>query len=373
MNRRLGIRAASFLIYLSCLTGLCCAGLLWAGLFWAGPARAAETYRIATYNAELFRKGPGLLLRDLTKGKDKQIRAVLNVILDTAPDVLALQGVDWDHDGLALNALAKQLRQEGLDYPYVFAARPNAGVASGFDLNDNGRLGEAADAWGYGTFTGQGGLAVLSRFPIRTDAVQDFSGVLWRDLPGALMPQQPDGTPFPNAGAWAQMPLSSAAHWAVPITLPDGQDMTLLTYRASPPVFDGPEDRNGKRNHDETRFWSLYLDGQFGPAPTARFVLAGGATMDLQGSDGRPEALRALLADPRLQDPQPVGGGAGLATVDWPQVGQLRVDYVLPSADLSVTAAGVHWPAPGQPGHDAALAASRHRLVWVDLKANPAP
>jgi len=54
-------------------------------------------------------------------------------------------------------------------------------------------------------------------------------------------------------------------------------------------------------------------------------------------------------------------------TVDWPRVGRLRVDYVLPSADWSVADAGVFWPAPDTPGHTEALAASRHRLVWVDL------
>jgi len=40
---------------------------------------------------------------------------------------------------------------------------------------------------------------------------------------------------------------------------------------------------------------------------------------------------------------------------------------VLPSADWSVADAGVFWPAPDTPGHTEALAASRHRLVWVDL------
>jgi hypothetical protein len=43
------------------------------------------------------------------------------------------------------------------------------------------------------------------------------------------------------------------------------------------------------------------------------------------------------------------------------------VDYVLPSADLNVRGAGVHWPSD-RPALDQAVTASRHRLVWVDLE-----
>jgi hypothetical protein len=45
----------------------------------------------------------------------------------------------------------------------------------------------------------------------------------------------------------------------------------------------------------------------------------------------------------------------------------LRVDYVLPSAGLAVVASGVIWPAAGDPMRAAVEAASRHRLVWVDV------
>ncbi|PJE36355.1 endonuclease [Pseudooceanicola lipolyticus] len=341
---------------------------------------AADTLRVASFNAELQRDGPGLLLRDIGRGDDPQIAAVTEVIARAAPDILALQGIDWDYDGLTLNALAEVLQAAGADYPHRFAARPNTGMTTGLDLDGDGRLGEPEDAQGFGSFTGQGGLAVLSRYPILTEEVQDFSGLLWRDLPDALLPVRPDGTPFPSAEAQAALRLSTTAHWAVPIALPDGGRLVLLTFHATPPVFDGPEDRNGRRNHDEIRFWQLYLDGAFGPAPTQRFVIAGDANLDPFDSDGQQEAIRALLADPRLQDPMPRSAGAAMAadqghagpdaadTVDWDGPGRLRVDYVLPSADWTVAASGMVWPAPGAEGHEAALTASRHRLVWVDLR-----
>lgn len=339
-----------------------------------------DTLRVASFNVELERDGPGLLLRDIRRGKDAQIAAVVQVITRTAPDILAIQGFDWDYDGVALAAFVDLLRTGGMDYPYTYAPQPNSGMASDLDLDGDGRMDGPGDSQGYGKFSGQGGMAILSRFPIRTDKARDFSALLWRDLPGALLPVNADGSPFPSPRAQAAQRLSSVGHWVVPIRLPDGGDLTLMTFHAGPSVFDGPEDRNGRRNHDEILFWRSLLNGDFPPAPMGRFVLTGGVTLDPNDSDGRREAIRTLLGDPRLQDPRPRSNGAAQAedqghvgdnaldTVDWPRVARLRVDYVLPSADLRVTGAGVYWPAPGEEGRDAALTASRHRLVWVDLE-----
>lgn len=347
-------------------------------LFCALPA-LADPLRVATFNAELDRDGPGLLLRDIRRGKDKQVAAVVAVIAAVAPDILALQNIDWDYDGAALSALADRLAEAGQDYPYRFAAQPNSGLQTGLDMDGDGRTGRARDAQGYGAFTGQGGLAILSRLPILTDDIQDFSSLLWRDLPQAIMPKHPNGQPFPSKQAQAVQRLSSTAHWVVPIAMPSGPPLSVLTFQAGPPVFDGPEDLNGRRNHDEIRFWRLFLDGKIGTPPTTRYVLAGGANLDPMDSDGRNEAIAAVLADPRLQNVAPSSPGAAnapdqghigpnrLDTVDWSGPGRLRVDYVLPSQDWYVVGSGVYWPEPGAVGHKDATAASRHRLVWVDL------
>lgn len=334
------------------------------------PPAAAEPWRVASFNAELHRDGPGLLLRDLTRGESPQIDAVVAVIAQARPDILALQGIDWDQDRAALRALAGRLAAAGHGFPHLFAARPNSGLATGQDMDGDGRSGTPADSQGFGAFTGHRGIAVLSRFPILRDEVVDFSALAWADLPGALLPRHPDGRPFPSAAALAAQRLSSTAHWVVPIALPDGGRLTLLTFQAGPPVFDGAEDRNGRRNHDEIRLWQLYLDGALDAAPPAgRFVIAGGANLDPERGEGRHAAIRALLADPRLQDPRPTGPDGDSATVHWPRVGRLRVDYVLPSADWQVAGAGVFWPAPGAAMADTVSRASRHRLVWVDLRA----
>lgn len=327
---------------------------------------AADTLRVASFNTELMRKGPGLLLRDLRRDEDPQITAVVAVIAAADPDVIALQGVDWDFDGLALAALADHLVQAGSRYPFTFSARPNSGLTTDLDLDGDGRTNGAADAQGFGLFTGHGGLAVLSKHPIDRDHVQDFSDLLWRDLPQALLPTHPDGRPFPSKQAQAIQRLSNTNHWVVPIELPDGKRLHLMTFQASPPVFDGDEDRNGRRNHDQLRFWRLYLDEMFGPAPSSAFVIAGGANLDPDTGEGRREAIRNLLSDPRLQDPRPTTEAGDLHTVFWPDVGRMRVDYVLPSSDWTVTGSGVVWPLSPDDQSDVSRA-SRHRLVWVDL------
>ncbi|WP_415184503.1 endonuclease/exonuclease/phosphatase family protein [Phaeovulum sp.] len=343
----------------------------------------ADTLRVATYSPDLSRKGPGLLLRDIAKGDDPQIEAVADVIAAAAVDVILLTGFDWDHDSAALTAFEARLAVRGAAYPHRFALRPNTGMATGLDLNGNGRLGEARDAQGYGRFAGQKGMAILSRLPIATDQARDFTSMLWRDLPGNLMA---GAGLAPDAAAVQR--LSTTGHWDVPLQLPDGSALHLWAYAATPPVFDGPEDRNGRRNHDETALWLRYLEGAFPPVPDAPFIILGDANLDLIDGEGRAEALAALVAHPLVQDPAPRSLGGPLAaaaqggpnagqrgdaahdTADWPDSpgpGNMRADYILPAASLTVTNSGVLWPTPDEPLAVAVQTASRHRLVWVDI------
>jgi hypothetical protein len=376
------------------MTGLHAALVAAAGLALAAPADA-EPFRVAVYNVELARDGPGLLLRDIREG-DPQVEAVTQVIAHVDPDILLLIGVDWDLGGLALEALAERLARAGAAYPHRFAARPNAGMATGLDLDRDGYAGDPTDAQGYGRFAGQGGMALLSKFPIGDD-VRDFSDLLWRDLPGAVLPEI-DGTPFLPPEVLEVQRLSSSGHWDVPVVLAPGEEIRVWAFHATPPVFDGPEDRNGLRNRDEARFWLEYLDGTIGDRPGAPFVLLGDANLDPVDGDGLPDVLTALLTDPRVQDPEPASRGAVVAaemqggvnvehagnpaldTADWGDdprgPGNLRVDYVLPSAEFEVLDAGVFWPPPGTDEAEllgeGETRASRHHLVWADLELRAA-
>lgn len=309
--------------------------------------------RVATFNTELSRKGPGILLRDVLRGKDAQIKATIEALVQANADIVALQGFDYDFENAALRAFRDSLRGQGVDYPYIFSAPPNAGRQTLLDLDGDGKVGGPGDAQGYGRFFGQGSMALLSRYPIAVDGVQNFTDLLWRDLPDALLPRAANAA-FPSEDAQAIQRLAAHGAWVVPIVHPDLGQISVLTYHATPPVFDGPEDANGRRNHDETRFWSLYLDGVFGPAPKKRFVLLGDANLDPYRGDGRRVAMQNLLNHPIFQDPL-----SGHPTVNWEQTGPMRVDYALPSKDWEVTGAGVIGPN---------TLASRHALVWADLK-----
>ncbi|MCK0126637.1 endonuclease/exonuclease/phosphatase family protein [Gelidibacter sp. F2691] len=338
----------------------------------------SDSLRIATYHADLRKKGPGLLLRDILK-VDSQIAALAQVISYARPDVLALQGFDYDLQGHALTAFQAHLDQIGYPMPHSFAAAPNTGIATGYDLDGDGRLAEPEDAQSFGRYTGQGGLAVLSRVPI--GQVRNFSDLLWKDMPNALLPE-PGEKQLPAPDSLSVQRLSSVVHWDIELIPENGPMFHLLTFHANTPVFDGPADRNGRRNHDEVTFWAKYLDGALPfAAPTAPVIIAGNANLDPMDGDGRHEAIKALLTHPQLQDssPQSAGGAAAadqdhsadpaLDTVDWPdgKPGNLRVSYVLPDARFRVTDSGVIWPAPDDPFAQTVETASRHRLVWVDI------
>lgn len=322
---------------------------------------SAETLRLATFHTDLARDGPGLLLRDILRGEDEQISAVLQVITEVAPDILLLQDIDYDAGGQTLSALAGELADAGLAYPYRLALRPNRGRPTGLDLNGDGYLGDAADAHGFGFYNGHGGTALLSRHPFG-EGILDHAEFLWRDLPGSQAPQ------VLRADALEVLRLNSVSAWEVPMQIGSTR-FTLLATHASAPVFDGPEDRNGRRNEDQLRFWRLRLEGwapEGLPDLQENPVVMGVFNADRERGEARREGLVSLLDHPALQDPEPFSEAGADATVDWPDPGpgRMRVSYILPSRDLVVSGSGVHWS-------DASGDASRHRLVWVDLEITP--
>ena len=357
-------------------------------LLLAGPAEAG-TLRVATYNVDLGREGPGLLLQELTSEPGPRAEAAAAAIRAARPDVIVLQKFDHDLKGRALDAFAALIArgEGGIEYRHRFTAAVNAGQPSGFDLDRDGARMGPGDALGWGKFTGSGGMAVLSRLPIDAQALRTFRRLPWRDLPGAELPRLPGGVPWFPAEVEAALPLSTRSHWEAPVILPDGGRLRLLTAHPTPPLYDGAERLNWRRNRDEIQFWIRYLDGWTPTDDQGRtaglqgpFVLLGDFNLDPEDGAGDRETMRRLLAHPRLQDPEPASrsaaaaaraqgganrdhkGPARLDTADWkdaPGPGNLRVDYVLPEAGLKVAGAGVLWPEGGE-----GLA---HRLVWVDL------
>lgn len=349
------------------------------------------TLRIATFNIQELSTARLTAVDGLGTGLDPQAVAAALVIRDVRPDVLVLNEIDfdWEHPGdPSVNArrFADAYLAAGpdpIEYPYAYSAPSNTGVLSGLDLNGDGVVATDADrgtrehgddSFGFGTYPGQYGMAVLSRFPLDAPGARTFQKFRWADLPGHHMPV---GHLTPRAEAVFR--LSSKSHWDLPVII--GPDtLRLLVSHPTPPVFDGPEDRNGRRNFDEIMFWALYLQGSDrltddagtsgGYASRAPFVVAG----DLNARPGDEavvydgvSAIDQLLDHARIQD----SDTTNRATAHWRD--GVRVDYVLPSSDLSVIAAGVVDPRPGADPiiARAAEAASDHRLVWVDVRWPP--
>lgn len=335
----------------------------------------AETVRVAVFNVELDRPGPGLLLRDLLK-QAEDAQAAAGIIAHVAPDILLLTRFDYDSGLVALGAFNELLGEAA--FSHQFALRPNTGMATGLDINRNGNLGEPEDAQSFGRFSGSNGMAILSRYPISIGEVRDFSTLLWQDFPDAQLPTV-GRDPFWGPEVLEVLRLSTVGHWDVPVKI-GPHVLHLWAFHGSPPVFDGAENRNGLRGGDEVRLWQAYLDGALAAPARTPFVVLGNSNIDPKKGDGERSAMVGLLSDPRITDPHPRSLGAEAQgdpedTVDWSretEPGNLRVDYVLPDANLTVTGAGVFWPAPDDPlyallGEDG-RGASRHRLVWVDLE-----
>jgi hypothetical protein len=376
--------------------------------------------RFATFNASLNRSAAGQLREHLSTGANAQARAVAEIVQRARPDILLINEFDFDPEAVRLfqrNYLS--VSQNGaapIRYPHTFIAPSNTGVPSGHDLNNDGSVGGPDDALGFGFFPGQFGMVVYSRWPIDPIGIRTFQHFLWKDMPGNLIP-----TPFYSPDEVAILRLSSKSHWDLPIRVRN-RTVHFLVSHPTPPVFDGAEDRNGRRNFDEIRFWADYISpgrsgyvyddaGRTGGlAPGADFVIAGDQNSDPLDGDSIPGAIQQLLDHPsvnteitpaslggpwatRVQDVLNLAhrGDPGFDTADFCDLptpppcsgpGNLRADYVLPRESVEIVDAGVFWPSadpadadPLAPfaylvdpsGFGFPAPSSDHRLVWVDV------
>ncbi len=386
--------------------------LLAAGLM---PAARADLVRVATFNSSLNRASQGALLRDLSTPGNVQAGTVAEIIQRVRPDILLLQEFDYDAAGASLAAFQAnylgrpQNGQQPIHYEYTFFTESNTGIPSGHDFDNNGAVGGGGDALGFGEFPGQYAMVLLSRYPIDSKQARTFRKFLWRDMPGALLPDDPK-TPAPrdwySADELAVLPLSSKSHWDVPVKV-GRRRIHLLISHPTPPSFDGAEDRNGLRNHDEIRFWSDYLSpgkGGYmrddrghkgGFAGVDRFVIMGDLNSDPVDGGSLHDAIVNLMSNPHVDSrftPASVGGAEASSlqggvnttheanprfdTADFSDrfAGNLRVDYLLPGNGLVPCGGGVFWPPREHPAAGLVWGdpppSSDHRLVWTDFSAD---
>src|SRR5918996_7623 len=319
-------------------------------------AQGPEPVRFATFNASLNRSFAGQLISHLSAPGNAQADTVAEIIQRVRPDVLLINEFDFDDQGPGGSSLAAALFQQNylsaphgdadpITYRFRFVAPSNTGIPSGFDLNNNGVVGGPDDAYGFGFFPGQFGMAVYSRFPVGTQAVRTFQTLLWKDMPGALL-------------------------------------------------------------HDDIRFWADYVmpgrsgyiyDDQGergGLAPGSLFVVAGDENSDPFDGDSIPGSAQLLLEHPLINTkvtPDSEGaaeqaalqGGANTTHLgdpvfdtadfaDVPGPGNLRADYVLPRKNMPIEDAAVFWPTSDDPLFPLVgtfpFPSSDHRLVWIDVR-----
>jgi hypothetical protein len=384
-------------------------------------ARDADV-RFSTFNASLNRFFEGQLEGDLSTPDNQQAKNVAETIQRYRPDVLLINEFDfWAANPQRPVDLFRQnyleVSQNGaapIRYPYSFIAPSNTGIHSGHDLNNFGGIvstplapGYGDDAFGFGEFPGKFGMVVYSKYPIDAAAARTFQRFRWTDMPGNLMP-----IPFYSPEEVAIFRLSSKSHWDLPITI-GKKTVHFLVSHPTPPVFDGTEDRNGRRNYDEIRFWADYITPgvrsryiyddagvRGGLKPGELFVIAGDQNSDPLDGDSIPGSIQQLLEHPLVNTkvtPTSTGGPWASATqgalnlvhrsdprfdtadfCDTPAFppcsgpGNLRADYVLPRKTLQIAGAGVFWPAFGEPffsltGFGFPVPTSDHRAVWVDV------
>jgi hypothetical protein len=386
--------------------------------------------RFATFNASLNRSASGQLVDHLSHPEvndvyRRQIRNVAEVIQRVRPDVLLINEFDFAPPAVQLFhdnfLMVSQQGARPIRYPYSFIAPSNTGIPSGMDFDNNGTIGGPGDAFGFGFFPGQFGMVVYSKYPIEVDDVRTFQLFRWKDMPGALLPDDPR-TPAP-ADWYSEeelniFRLSSKSHWDIPISI-GRKTVHFLASHPTPPVFDDPPqfppgvDFNGRRNHDEIRFWADYvspgrsgyiyddLGVRGGLRPRSLFVIAGDQNSDPLDGDSIPGSIQQLTEHPLVNTrvtPDSLGapeaallqGGANLThrsdprfdTADFADTmpGNLHADYVLPRKNLQIVSGAVFWPLQSDPlfrltgvfnaaewGPVGGFPTSDHRLVRIDV------
>ncbi len=351
--------------------------------------------RMATFNIEDVRSA------DLQTPDHPRLKQIAAILQKMRPNIVLLSEIANDQGELPSNAdrfveLYLSVPQEPGLKPIRFTTYTpptNTGLHSGIDLDHSGSIRPqhpplsprqtpeareyANDCFGFGTFPGQYAMALLvdPRLAIESDQIRTFQNFLWKDLPDYTAPSNPDGSPWYTPEAWDVFRLSSKNFADIPVTLPNGTTLHVLIAHPTPPAFDGPENRNKHRNHDEIKLIRLYIDngqaliddhGQIGGLGEGKsFVILGDLNADpTDGSSLNMVMLTQLLTSPKLADDVFPSSDTKVDRLDSTDTAmfRLRVDYVLPSVDITISRSGI-WRESGS----ADEFPSDHFPVWLEM------
>lgn len=386
------------------------------------------TVRVATFNIEDVRG------TDLVDDKQPRLKNLARVINTVKPNILLLNEIAYDMAGSPgfkegdtpgqnaqrfVDLYVHPGAADGIRYK-VYMPETNTGVSSGFDLDNDGNIvttfpvppgakpdgspGEQTaqgraygnDCWGFGTFPGQYGMALLvdERLTIDTENIRTFARLPWDYIQGAYLPTKVNTDGTPTSEGWYSeeelkyVRISSKTMAVVPVKLPSGAVVHIIASHPTPPAFDGPEQRNKKRNHDEIRLIGDFIDGmpylvddnekEGGLGRFDSFIVMGDLNADpKKGSSFKDPMTRHLLTNRRVNgDFVPVSDVVitGLEPSDTARF-KMRVDYVLPSVDIKVLRGAVYREAPTTLSTSADAGKSfpsDHFPVYLDVQV-PAP
>jgi len=370
--------------------------------------------RVATFNVsmealnyaeEIKGHTPHISGRELThalQNDHPQIKNIAEIIQRVNPDIILLNEFDRVDDNASNiryfidRYLGKsQHNQPTINYPYFYQGTVNTGVKINSDLNGDGNSNQLPfDAHGFGHFIGHYGMVLLSKYPIDESAIRTFQKFKWHDMPNALKPINPEtNQPWYTNDTWQALRLSSKSHWDIPINI-KGKTIHILASHPTPPVFDGPENRNGNRNHDEIRFWVDYINTTQGAyiyddndkkgalKGNQRFIIIGDQNASNIEGDAiitkASQGIIALLNSDKIQDSWPASLGGkyhasdNINGINHTAYWGMRADYVLPSTyGFIIKKSAVFWPQQNKDTYRLIKnrqASSDHRLVWIDVE-----
>ena len=397
INQMLGKRlivwsAGSLLLFSSCATTP------------INQPSSKDIFRIALFNIWEMSTEKLTNIDSQGLGQEEQLSAAAQIITEINPDILVINEIDHDIEALkAGDDLDLNLRRfldaylPQSEYPYTYIAPCNTGFLAGKDFDNNGMVAtdedrgsrdHGGDCYGYGAYPGQYSMAILSRYPLNLAAAKTFQHFLWKDLPDNLLPRD-----WYAEDEIEVFRLSSKSHWDVPLVIGENE-IHLLVSHPTPPVFDGDEDRNGRRNYDEIKMWTHYIDGDSvliddqgnrgGLARDESFIILGDLNAAPTGDTvvtGQ-KSIDQLLKHPKIQDCANLlisEGALNGRTPGPPDYVEnrtsgkgkwgMRIDHILPSKNLQVVRGGVYWPDKTRDPEGAARVqkASDHRLIWLDI------
>ena len=372
----------------------------------------APTPRFAAFNVVDLGTG------QVQEKGDEQAAAAARVIQEVDPDVLVVNELanneqessvnDVPTDQTNIEAFVENYLSEsqaphleGIDYEYTLQPKSNTGVLpeEDYDFNKDGVAGtRPGDAFGFGNYPGQYAFGIASKYPFDEGAIRSFQEFNWADMPDNLIPFAGDEGVVTEPGENETaiylteeeldvFRLSSKTHIDVPFDV-DGDTVHGLFSHPTPPVFDGVNNFNGRWNHDENRFWADYVAGadyicddsgtEGGLSDDASYVLLGDMNAG-PGDEPLDPATKFFVDNDDFNSrslPTSPGGaqlGNQYATANFGGDGS-KVDWVLPSPDLSKRASSVVWPNPNANKRglaDDVATASDHRLVWADIAVQP--